>query len=385
MVKARSMPQENLKEDERTCWLALHRTPALDIGRLCWLMDLYGSPAGILSSGYNALVQHGLEARALEYLVHPDWKAIEKDLEWLNQPGNHLLTYVDKAYPPLLKKISSAPIVLFIRGEPAVLQALQLSMVGSRNPTPPGRQTAHVFAGQLSKLGIVITSGMALGIDYCSHLGAMEAGGRTVAVLGNGPDVIYPKRHKALAERIIEQGGALVSEFSPATPPLAENFPRRNRIISGLAAGVLVIEAAQYSGSLITARHAMEQGREVFAVPGSILNPLTRGCHHLIKQGAKLVESLEDILEELGTLAQAITEMSNNTPQSADTADTLDEDYRLLLDAVAYEPVSVDRLIEYTGLTADAVSSMLLILEIRGYVATLPGGFYMRINQRSIE
>ena len=386
MAKERPVPRRrSLKADGRACWLVLHRAPALTVDTLCRLLDFCGSPERILSTGARVLAQQGLGAKTLEYLRHPDWEAVAGDLAWIDRPGHHLVTFTDSAYPPLLRKIASAPPVLFVRGDPSILQAVQLSMVGSRNPTPAGRQTAQLFAGKLSALGFVITSGMALGIDYCSHLGAMDGGGRTIAVLGNGPDVVYPKRHQALAERIVSRGGALVSEFPAGTPPLAENFPRRNRIISGLAAGVIVIEAAQFSGSLITARHAMEQGREVFAVPGSILNPLSRGCHHLIKQGAKLVESMDDILEELGTLVHAISGMSHDAPRPAAAMDAPDEECRLLLDAVAYEPVSVDRLIEDTGLTADAVSSMLLLLEVRGYVASLPGGFYMRMSRRTNE
>lgn len=368
-----------IKGDTHANWLTLYRAPALGPLQQRALLDIFKSPAQILSAGTSVLEQHGLKAQTLKYLKQPDWKAVEADIKWLNQPRHHLVTYFDKTYPPLLKEIPDSPIVLFIVGDPEVLQSVQLGIVGSRNPSPGGKQIARAFAEQLAQLGITITSGMALGIDYCSHLGALDAKGRTIAILGNGLDIIYPARHKALAERIIDNG-ALVSEFPPGTPPLAENFPRRNRIISGLTAGILVVEAAQRSGSLITARYAMEQGREVFAIPGSIHNPLARGCHALIKQGAKLVETVQDILDESGVLMHAIAGLPNECKSPEDNINSLDEEYKLLLDNIAYEPVSVDKLIERTGLTADTVSSMLLILEIRGMVSSYPGGLYSRIS-----
>lgn len=374
------MSQGNvIKGDTHANWLTLYRAPALGPLQQRALLDIFKSPAQILSAGTSVLEQHGLKAQTLKYFKQPDLEAVEADIKWLNQPRHHLVTYFDKIYPPLLKEIPDAPIVLFIVGDPEVLQSVQLGIVGSRNPSPGGKQIARAFAQQLAQLGITITSGMALGIDYCSHLGALDAKGRTIAILGNGLDIIYPARHKALAERIIDNG-ALVSEFPPGTPPLAENFPRRNRIISGLTAGILVVEAAQRSGSLITARYAMEQGREVFAIPGSIHNPLARGCHALIKQGAKLVETVQDILEESGVLMHAIAGLPNVCKTPEDNINSLDEEYKLLLDNIAYEPVSVDKLIERTGLTADTVSSMLLILEIRGMVSSFPGGLYARIS-----
>ncbi|MEE8233465.1 MAG: DNA-processing protein DprA, partial [Gammaproteobacteria bacterium] len=230
--------------------------------------------------------------------------------------------------------------------------------------------------------GVTVTSGLASGIDGCSHQGALNANGFTIAVTGNGLDMIYPARHKALAEKIVDNG-ILVSEFPPGTKPVSANFPRRNRIISGMSTGVLVIQAALRSGSLITARYAMEQGREVFAIPGSIHNPLAKGCHTLIKQGAKLVESVNDIVEELGSLAAVV--IDENVPKKNDVKNNLyeeklDVDYKVLLDTMAYDPISVDRLIELTGLTTDSVSSMLLILELRGLVVSQAGGVYMRVN-----
>ncbi len=217
-----------------------------------------------------------------------------------------------------------------------------------------------------------------MGRDSCSHLGAFNANGYTIAVAGNGLDMIYPARHKALAEDIVDNG-ILVSEFPPGTKPIPANFPRRNRIISGMSTGVLVIQAALRSGSLITARYAMEQGREVFAIPGSIHNPLAKGCHALIKQGAKLVESVNDIVEELGSLATVVID-ENASKKKNIYKEELDADYKVLLDTMAYDPISIDKLIELTGLTTDSVSSMLLILELRGLVFSQAGGVYMRVN-----
>ncbi|MGH8120958.1 MAG: DNA-processing protein DprA, partial [Gammaproteobacteria bacterium] len=253
--------------------------------------------------------------------------------------------------------------------------SVQLGIVGSRNPSFAGKQNARMFAGKMVQLGVTVTSGLASGIDYYSHMGALDENGTTIAVLGNGPDLVYPCHHAELAERI-SSNGAVISEFVPGTPPMARNFPRRNRIISGLSVGVLVVEAAQKSGSLITAKHALEQGREVFAIPGSIHNPLARGCHWLIKQGAKLVESSEDVLEELNIIVPRAGKPACNTVQGS--CHQLDTDHKLLLKYISDDPVSVDDLVSYTGLTVAAVSSMLLSLEIQGMIAEAAGGCYTR-------
>ncbi len=318
-----------------------------------------------------------LPEAALDYLAAPDWGRVEQDLAWLARPGNHLLTWGDALYPPLLRQIARPPPLLFVHGDPACLGAAQIAMVGTRNPTPGGRQTARDFAAYLAGGGVVITSGLALGVDAESHRGALEAGGRTIAVMATGADRIYPSQHRDLAHAIAG-GGALVTEFPPGTPPLAEYFPRRNRLISGLSLGVLVVEAAHRSGSLITARLAAEQGREVFAIPGSIHNPLARGCHALIRQGAKLVETAADILEELGPLAAAGARPPDAASPEAPPPAELDEDYRRLLEQLGGEPAPVDLLVERCGLTADVVSSMLLILELQGHVVAHPGGLYSR-------
>ena len=314
----------------------------------------------------------------LEYLSAPNWRGVEQDLAWLEQSGNHLLALGDPRYPPLLRQIPYPPPLLFVHGDPDCLRLPQLAIVGTRNPTPLGRETAQRFAAHLAEFGLLITSGLALGIDAAAHQGALAGGGRTIAVMGTSLDRVYPAQHRDLAHAIAERG-ALVSELSTGTPPAAENFPRRNRLISGLGLGVLVVEAAAQSGSLITARLANEQGREVFAIPGSIHNPLAKGCHALIRQGAKLVETASDILEELGALAAATREAVSPVVAAPSSA-ALDEEYRQLLIAMGDESVGIDLLVDRCGLTAEALSSMLLILELEGYVAAIPGGLYSRLK-----
>lgn len=356
--------------------LALLRAPGVGPARFARLLDHFGSAAEVFAAGRVAGVHLELPAAALEYLSAPDWRGVAQDLAWLEHPGNHLLALDDPRYPLLLRQIPYPPPLLFVRGDPGCLRAPQLAIVGTRNPTPLGRETAHHFADYLAGAGMVITSGLALGIDAAAHQGALSSDGRTIAVMGTSLDRVYPAKHRDLAHTIAEQG-ALVSEFPIGTAPAAGNFPQRNRLISGLALGVLVVEAAAQSGSLITARQAVEQGREVFAIPGSIHNPLAKGCHALIRQGAKLVETADDILEELGSLA-AVGAETFASPLAA--ANPLDDDYRQLLAAIGDEPASVDGLVERCGLTAEVVSSMLLILELEGYVAAVPGGLHCRLK-----
>jgi DNA processing protein len=319
----------------------------------------------------------GLKGPARDYLSDGDWSQVERDLRWTEQPRNHLISLHDPAYPGLLRELADPPPLLFVHGSPEVLTTPQLAIVGTRNPSPSGWETARELARYLAGAGLTVTSGLALGIDGAGHEGALETG-CTVAVMGTGPDRIYPARHRQLAHRIADRG-ALVSEFPPGTPPVPENFPRRNRLISGLSLGTLVVEAALRSGSLITARLAGEQGREIFAIPGSIHNPLARGCHSLIRQGAKLVETAADILEELGPLLGELASMVTEPSSSPPSEDALlDSEYQELLDQMGFDPVAVDVLIARTGLTADAVSSMLLLLELEGHVTSLAGGRYCR-------
>jgi DNA processing protein len=327
-----------------------------------------------------ALGRAGLTTSALEWLRAPDLARVAADEAWLDAAGVTLLPATSADYPPLLALLPDAPAVLYVRGDVSVLSEPQIAMVGSRTPTAGGRDTARAFAGQFARAGLGITSGLALGIDAASHEGALAAGGVTTAVLGCGLDVVYPAENRGLAERIA-RSGAVISEFPPGTAPLRAHFPQRNRIIAGLCAGTVVVEAACRSGSLITARLAGNAGREVFAVPGSIHNERARGCHELIRQGAKLIERAEDVLCELKiSLAD---QLLGTTPTAADAAPrgtpVLDKAYKILLDALAFEPASVDSLIERTGLNSESIASMLLILELDGHVAPHPGGRYSRL------
>jgi DNA processing protein len=314
---------------------------------------------------------------------------------WQSAPDHHLLRIDDPRYPSLLREISRPPPVLYVCGSLDVLALPQLAIVGSRNCSAEGAGTAHAFAAHLAGAGFCITSGLAEGIDAAAHLGALHAqGGRTIAVCGTGPDSVYPRRHAGLAAQIVASGGAMVSEFAPGTPVSRSNFPRRNRIISGLAVGVLVVEASTRSGALISARHAMEQGREVFAIPGSIHNPVARGCHQLIREGAHLVETAADVIDELGALLAGLCTGDESTqpcrtPAAAAAASGFsaarpDAAHAELLAAMDCNPVAVDVLATRSGLTIGELSSMLLILELQGLVRSLSGGRYQRVN-RSVE
>jgi DNA processing protein len=304
---------------------------------------------------------------------------LERCHEWLRQDEHHLVTREHPAYPPLLIDIFDAPTILFVRGDVEALTLPQLAIVGSRNGTPGGVDTARRFAAHLANAGFCITSGLALGIDAAAHDGALRGGGRTVAVCATGPDIVYPRRHEELADAIAASG-AVVTEFAVGTGARREQFPQRNRLISGMSVGTLVVEAGLRSGALITARYAAEQGREVFAVPGSIHNPTARGCHRLIRNGAKLVETSDDIIEELPGMLAAIGEhVEQNVDQQANRASTgLDPEYQRLLEFMGWDPVNVDVLVSRSGLTADEVCSMLLILELEGRVQPLFGGCYIQ-------
>ncbi len=361
-------------------WLILGRAPGIGPLTFGRLLERYGSPAAVLAAPDRELRELGVKAPGLAYLAGPDPSGIEGDLRWLEQPGASLLTLGDPRYPPLLAELNDPPPLLFVLGDAELLSQPQLAVVGSRNPTPSGLQNAQAFARELADCGLVITSGLAIGIDAAAHEGALAAG-QTLAVLGTGPDRVYPASQRDLAHRIAS-GGALVSEFPPGVGARAEHFPRRNRLISGLSLGTLVVEATPQSGSLITARLAAEQGREVFAIPGSIHNPLARGCHALIRQGAKLVESAQDILEELAPLignrpAPTPTDLTpSGRARSED--EPLDEAYRLLLGHIGHDPMAPDELIARSGLSPQQVAAMLLILELRGQILPCPGGRYCR-------
>lgn len=375
---------------ELRAWLALLLAPGLGPRRVAKLLDAFGSPEAACEAPSQALAGLGLSETMIAALRAPDATMVEAALVWAGHDDATVVTRTDPLYPPRLAEVPTAPSVLFVRGDPGLLQEPQLAIVGSRNPTVGGVQTTKAFASHLAGLGLVITSGMATGIDSAAHLGALESG-RTIAVLGTGPDRVYPAANRELARRIAAEG-ALVSEFPPGTGPQSSHFPRRNLTISGLSLGTLVTEAAPRSGSLITARYAAEQGREVFAIPGSIHNPLARGCHALIRDGAKLIDSVDQLLEELapqlqGFLAAPVTGggpeartaiTSQLQPSLVMATPELDADYRRLLERMGHDPVALDELVERTGFSAQEVSSMLLLLELQGHVSCLPGGRFGR-------
>lgn len=364
-------------KDQRKYWLALRRNPDLPASLCKVLLDQYDNVEAIFHAGTPALARLGLNNKAIGHIQSPDWSALDAELQWAEPEHHHLISYHDHDYPGMLKELHNPPPLLFALGYRDIINTVQFAIVGSRNPTGAGKRLAAEFASQLAAYGFTITSGLALGIDCAGHLGALESGGRTIAVLGNGLNTVYPARHKQTAARISAQG-LLISEFSPDTPPLPHHFPMRNRIISGMSTGVLVVEATKESGSLITARYAMEQGREVFAIPGSIHSPLAKGCHALIKQGAKLVENIQDIIEELGSLVTAATASKPAAQRDAKQFDW-DEEYQFLIRKMGFESVTVDELVNMTGLTTEAVSSMLLILELHGLVESEHGGRYIRV------
>jgi len=355
------------------------------------LADQFGGMDALVTASRAALRQARLPAEAVDALSSPDEELLQMDLDWLSAPGHFLLTADSEQFPPLLKNIPSPPAALYVAGDPDVLWQPQVAVIGSRNPTAGGRDNARDFASELSRRGMAITSGLAAGIDSVAHEAALDAGGITIAVMGTGLDRVYPASGKALARRI-RQSGALVSEFPPATPARPSNFPSRNRIISGLSLGVLVIEAGLRSGTLITARMAGNQGRDVFALPGSIHNPLAKGCHRLIRDGAKLVESVAEITQELAPLAgrladqlrgelaagEPATEPAGLELGTVDPQFDADPEYRRLWSCLGHDPKAVDLIIEQSGLTARAVSAMLLLLELRGMVEAHPGGAFSR-------
>ncbi len=361
-------------------WLALLHCPGIGAKRFAELLLRYGEPAAIFSYGVRELAGSGLPRATLEWLGDPDWQVVDKDLVWLAASDrHHIITLADAAYPALLLEAADPPPLLFVNGDPAVLNLPQLGVVGSRNPSAGGEENARHFARSLAQAGLAITSGLALGIDAAAHEGSLAGGGVTIAVTGTGLDRVYPARHRELAHQIAATG-ALISEFPIGTPPLADHFPRRNRIISGLSLGTLVVEAAPRSGSLITARLAAEQGREVFAIPGSIHNPLARGCHALIRQGAKLVETVEDILEELGShISSGLVSSHVDGGQVATLV--LDADQQQVFENMGHDPISVDALVERTHLTTEVVSAILLVLELQGVVSSAAGGRYSRIGK----
>lgn len=355
-------------------WLILSRVPGLGASKLLALISEQGLTAEkVLQLPGSVLTQLGFSHKQIVCLQRPDEDYIERCLSWMAQGVDRtIICWADDCYPTLLKEISRPPLLLFIEGQKALLHKPQLAMVGSRQPSVAGRSCARQFAASLVRCGWTITSGLARGIDAACHQGALDANGETVAVLGTGVDVVYPKQHRALQDSIVEKGGCLLSEFAPGTPPRAEHFPRRNRIVSGLSRGVVVVEAAIRSGSLITARYALEQAREVFAVPGNIFNPMVQGCHQLIKQGAKLAAEVEDINEEFQNLALKPAGKDKLVEEKS-VGESLATDK--LLDSVEFDVTAIDVIAERSNMPVSDVLATLLEYELRGLVAAVPGGY----------
>lgn len=347
-----------------------------------------GGVSAAASASARDLTRHGLSEDTVAAVVKPDEAKIESDLRWLEQTNHHLLCWDDDAFPVLLRRIPSPPAALFIDGDPGCLWQPQIAVIGSRNPTAGGLDHARDFAATLARQGMTITSGLASGIDTQAHRAALDAGALTIAVNGTGLDQVYPGSSARVAERIRTQG-AMVSELPLGAPPKREHFPSRNRIISGLSLAVLVVEAGLNSGTLITARKAAEQGREVFALPGSLNNPMAKGCHRLIREGARLVETTADIMQELGPIAaelqmeirQRLEPSGEVSEKPASTAESLldDPDYQKVWDVLGFDPKPVDVIIGQTGLSAREISSMLLMMELRGMVRKHDNGRYIRV------
>ena len=362
---------------ELAAWLRLLGTPGVGTDSALKLLAAFGPPEAVFQQARAALHAVVGPRLAQALLTPPDDLAVSvaTTTAWLAGGTNrHILSLDDPRFPPELLQIADPPLLLYVLGHVETLQHPQrLALVGSRNPTPQGEQNARQFAQALGEAGLCVVSGLALGVDGAAHEGALAGGAPTLAVVGTGLDRVYPKRHLALAHRIATQG-ALISEYPLGTPPLPGNFPRRNRLIAGLSQGTLVVEAAVQSGSLITARLAAEQGREVFAIPGSIHAPQSRGCHALIRQGAKLVESAQDILEDMRITAP------NVSAGSEPTTDPL-TDPEGLLRAMGFDPVSLDALQARTGLDTATLQARLLELELDGHLGRLPGGLLQRLAQ----
>lgn len=408
----------DLMLDEIGYWLALHTVPRCGLSTISTLLKKFSTPKQILLASHKVLLAAGVNPALAKNLRKPDWNTVEFCLRWLEQPQQHILYWDSLYYPPLLREISYPPLILFIKGELSLLQHQALAIVGARNPTATGLEIAHQIASELSELGFVIISGLAKGIDGAAHQGALKNQGLTIAVLGSGLERIYPASNQDLAMDILENGGILLSEFFPLIPPKAENFPRRNRLISGMSLGVIVVEATLRSGSLITASYALEQNREIFAIPGSIRNPLSKGCHALLKEGATLVECTEDIMQGLSFLPglskswvnRAVSasssyetvdhqakkrskvplysnkhdnlslDLSLGNPQSKviqkkKDLNRLDSQDKKLVECLGFEMTSIDILIIRTGLTIDKLLARLSSLQLQGYIDVVPGDY----------
>ena len=377
-------------KDDLAAWLRLTLLPGLGPERQRTLLAAFGLPEAIFSVGRSAIVSVVGADLADRLLAPPDIARIDAALAWAQEPGNRILTLADPDYPRSLLEIADPPVLLYLKGDAAQLSASALAIVGARSATPAGVANAEAFGAALAEAGFTIVSGLALGIDAAAHRGALTpTGGTTVAVIGTGADRVYPARNQSLARQIAARG-AIVSEYPLGTPALPHNFPRRNRLIAGLARGVVVVEAAVGSGSLITARLAIETGRDVFAIPGSIHSPLARGCHALIRDGAKLVETSADILDEFswGLPAAPRAAARQDNASLALTAgrggarpvrSAAPPGATPVLEALGHDPLDLDTLAVRSGLTLDALYAILLPLELDGHVSRLPGGRFQRL------
>lgn len=358
-------------DEELLAWLKLGLVVELTPALFRRLLAEFGGPEGICAASHSALARVVPAEIATALLRGPSTVHLEAVVRWLEDSANRIVTFADEDYPRKLFEITDPPPLLYLKGDAALLNRTALAVVGSRNATQQGCANAEAFARELSDSGFAIVSGLALGIDAAAHRGGLAGKSSSVAVLGTGLDIVYPARNRDLAHQLAGKG-ALVSEFALGTPPLSGNFPRRNRLISGLSSGVLVAEAALKSGSLITARYALEQGREVFAIPGSIHSPLSKGCHLLIKEGAKLVESSNDILDELGAVSEE--------PAVQQGSRLVSREHGVLLKALGFDPIDLDTLCCRSNLTPESASAMLLQLELDGMVSCLPGGKFQRVR-----
>lgn len=360
-------------------WLRLGLVKGLGGGAIRKLLTAFGSPDEIFATDIHSLervVKKPIAVRIFQHEIDEDRFA--KTIDWLADPANALITLSDPDYPGALLNIPDPPPILYFKGQRRLLTLPALAMVGSRNATPQGMANAKAFAEAASQAGFCIVSGLAQGIDAAVHEGGLRGTGSSMAVIGTGMDIVYPARNHVLAHRLAKEG-ALISEFPLGTPAIGSNFPRRNRIISGLCQACLVVEATLYSGSLITARLALEQGREVMAIPGSIHSPLSKGCHALIKQGAKLIENIQDILDELNCVPERIADTLQTDLEQENTVDHAHNDSALLT-CLGHDATDIDTLCERSGLTAEVVSATLLMLELEGKIGSLPGGRYQRIS-----
>ncbi len=381
-----------MNTEDIQAWLHLFKAPGLGVVKISSLLAEFEQASNVLKQK-SFDKHHQIPAKALRYIQQANTDDIATELSWLEKDNNYLLVFDDPLYPPQLKQIDDPPLLLFVKGQPEVLLLPQLAVVGSRHATRGGLENTQSFCSDLVNKGWVITSGLAAGIDSAAHQAAINENGQTVAVMGTGINQIYPAHNQALAKSIIKNG-AVVSEFPINTPPNAHNFPRRNRIIAGLSLGTLVIEAAKKSGTLITARQAMEQGRPVMAIPGSIHNPLVKGCHLLIKQGAKLVESATDIEEEL---TPSITMLSNQIQQQLDQSSSIKKTVTVeksnqnhtsglssteqqVIDTMGFDPITFDDLVHETSLNSADLSAVMLALELSNWVEVLPGTRYQRLK-----